>query len=102
MDAKTQKCFDALGKLCMYLPGYISENSNSRLVNRSLLDLIDSLDSIEMSRTGQPMLRLRGGYAKQPVIELVNRYKLTPREGIIARYLANHRSASYKIGRAHV
>lgn len=99
MNDDEDKALQAGAELYAALPGYLLQDDTKQHINHLLIDLIDALDDVEYSRTGQPFFDVLYGSVlgtrKRAILRIEKRYGLTEREKHILRYLANDRSPKY-------
>lgn len=99
MDENESKALEAGAVLYNALPGYLLGSMGKDEINHILIDLIDALDIVEYSRTGEPFFNLINGdvtgVRKRAILEIERKYDLTDRESSILRYLANDRNPAY-------
>ena len=99
MDECESKALEAGAVFYNALPAYLLGTMSKDDINHILIDLIDSLDIVEFSRTGEPFFNLINGdvtgVRKRAILEIERKYDLTERESSILRYLANDRNPTY-------
>lgn len=81
------------------IPGYLAQTINKKEMGLLLVNLIDTLDDIEYSRSGTPLFDIIVGSVpgrrKKAILNIEKEYGLTERESHILRYLANERNPTY-------
>lgn len=99
MNMDENKVLERAALLYGAIPGYLLGDKSKEEVAHLLVDLIDSLDDIEYSRSGTPLYDVIDGNLpgrrKKSILALERRYDLTEREAHILRYLANERNPTY-------
>ena len=99
MNMDENKVLERAALLYGAIPGYLLGDKSKEVVAHLLVDLIDSLDDIEYSRSGTPLYDVIDGNLpgrrKKSILALERRYDLTEREAHILRYLANERNPTY-------
>ena len=96
-QGQEMRALEAAAKLYCALPGYLYEHKDKNKVSIFLLDLINALDVIEFSETGEPFLSMikHSSLKKQSVLKVTEEYDLTQREMQILSYLSNDRNPTY-------
>lgn len=99
MNMDENKVLENAALLYGAIPGYLLGDRSKDDVARLLVNLIDSLDDIEYSRSGTPLYDIIGGdlpgRRKRSILALERDYDLTEREAHVLRYLANERNPTY-------
>ena len=99
MEKCESKVLESAATLYNAIPGYLAGTESKYEIGHLLINLIDTLDDIEYSRSGTPLYDIidgsTPGHRKNVILKLERRYGLTEREGLILRYLANGRNPSY-------
>ncbi len=81
------------------VPHYLAGAVSKQAMAHAIIDMIDSLDEIEYTRSGTPLYDIIGGNMpgkrKEAIMFLEREYKLTEREAHILRFLSNGRNPTY-------
>ena len=98
-----QRALEAATLFYQAVPNYLVASEGKDLLQRRLVELIDSLDVLEYTRSKDSFLapvQNKAPYEvdyqrKRVILTIIDAYSLTEREGYVLRFLANGHNAAY-------